>query len=431
MAQRKWTYLLLFCFIIETGSLSFIRNAAGKYISPVLFITAAIIGIYTGLKLLLLIPTKPVTSISSIKKKAILFIAYAAGFAVIVFLTWLWLRKFFDNYPIGPSYSDIIPLIHRMNYMFMHGLKIYKSFSDFGYTAFPTYLPAMWMPFLIADKLQLDYRTWSYIVLCGILLLCAMLIPAKNKNRIWLLLFPFAIFLLYVWYQPSAFGWTVEPMIAGFYLFLLLGIYLQNTWIMGFALLLCLLSRYAILLWVPVLFILLFFYGSKKLSIYTLIILLTGMLVIFVIPILLSYPRILEASYSQYTVAALGEWNGQPWQKAGDLPFQLSQGYGFAIYFYQWGRGDIIQRLKLAQTAHLIIAVILPLVTILWWYRLEKNKRLRLNWFLVFSLKLYLVFFFAFIQVPYAYLFFTPLLVSSLITILLLLRSGSMIIAKE
>jgi hypothetical protein len=139
---------------------------------------------------------------------------------------------------------------------------------------------------------------------------------------------------------------------------------------------------------------------------------------------------ILEASYPQYTAAAFGEWRGQSWQKDGDLPFQLSQAYGFAIYFYQWGKGEIIHRLKLTQIVHLIICIALPLATLLWFW-LRKNKRLPLNWFLLLSLKLYLVFFFAFIQVPYAYLFFTPLLVSSLITILLLLQSGSMIIERE
>jgi len=219
-------------------------------------------------------------------------------------------------------------------------------------------------------------------------------------------------------------------MIAGFYLFLLLGIYLQSTWIMGFGLLLCLLSRYAILLWVPAFFILSFFYHNKKQALYTAVILLTGMLAICVIPFLLSNPKILETGYSQYTAAALGEWKGQSWQKDGDLPFQLSQGYGFAIYFYQWGKGEIIQRLKLAQMIHFIICIVLPVATVLW-RRLRKNKVFPLNWFLLFSLKLYLVFFFAFIQVPYAYLFFTPLLVSSLITILLLLQSGSMIIKRE
>jgi hypothetical protein len=419
--SKKWIHLLLFCFIIETGSLTFIRNAAGIYISPLLFVISSIAGIYVGSKLTLSMPIRPAASVPSIKKKAGLFIGYAAGFVVVIFLAWLWLRSFFNDYPLDPSYSDIIPLIHRMNYRFMHGQAIYESFSDFGYAAFPTYLPAMWMPFLMADKLQLDYRTWSYIILCSILLLCAMLMPVKNKNRAWLFLFPFGVFLLYTWYQPSVFGWTIEPMIAGFYLLLLLGIYLQNTWIMGFALLLCLLSRYAILLWVPAFFILLFFFGNKKQPIYTAIILLTGTLVIFIIPFLLSHPMILKRGYSQYTAAAFGEWRGQSWQKHGDLPFQLSQGYGFAIYFYQWGKGEIIQRLKLTQMVHFIICIVLPVVTVLW-YWLRKSKRLSLNWFLLFSLKLYLVLFFAFIQVPYAYLFFTPLMISSLLTILLLLQ---------
>src|SRR5206468_5037822 len=116
--QKKWIYLLLFCFIIETGSLTFIRNAAGKYISPLFFVMSSIVGIYIGSKLLLSIPIRPAASVLSIKKKPGLFIVYAAGFVVVIFLAWLWLRSLFNDYPLDPSYSDIIPLIHRINYRF-------------------------------------------------------------------------------------------------------------------------------------------------------------------------------------------------------------------------------------------------------------------------------------------------------------------------
>jgi hypothetical protein len=300
---------------------------------------------------------------------------------------------------------------------FVNRQPVYEPVNDFGYTMYPNYLPATWMPFIIAEKLLLDYRTWAFIMFSAALFLCGWYQQGlKIKGRMICILFPFIVFLLFLWAQPSAFGWTIEPMIAGFYLFLVLGIYLQRVWMIGLALILCLLSRYAVVLWVPALFILLFIFENKRKTIYTAIIVLAGVAIVFIVPFLLSTPDLLSKGYAYYSTGTLAEWKGQSWQQPGDLPFQLSQGYGFAIWFYQLIKGDLAQKIKWLQVVHFALCTIIPVVSIIWYWRKGKQW-LPLKWWLLLSLKLYLVFFFAFIQLPFAYLFFTPLMISAVIMI--------------
>lgn len=111
-----------------------------------------------------------------------------------------------------------------MNQRLANGEQVYAPVNDFGYTMHPNYLPATWWPFAVAGKLHLDYRTWAYIILCTELFLYGWFIH-RSDRKLLLMLLTFATIALFFWYQPSAFGWTIEPMIASFYLLLVLGIY--------------------------------------------------------------------------------------------------------------------------------------------------------------------------------------------------------------
>jgi hypothetical protein len=388
--------------------------------SPILFIAGAIGVVYAALKLLRGTPLPFLTTRLRVRQNEIVIIGYIIIFGALSFFGSLWLQYFYNDYHLHYSQSDIIPLIQKLGHRYTSGEEVYAPVTDFGYTMYPNYLPATWMPFIAAEKWGLDYRTWAYILLCTVLFLYGWFIARSDRKLLFMLL-SFAVLALFLWYQPSAFGWTVEPMIAGFYLLLVLGIYLQRLWLIGMALLLCLLSRYAVVLWLPVLFLLLFVFLSKKKTIYTGLMVIAGVILIL-LPFLQDTPGLLQKGYDYYTMGTLAEWKGQAWQQPGDLPFQLSQRYGFAIYFYKWGKGDLLQRIYVLQITHFAICTLISLISILW-YWLKGRKWLPLKWALLLSLHLYLVFFFAFIQMPYAYLFLTPLLVSMMVVLLVSFRA--------
>jgi hypothetical protein len=425
--QGKWYLLLWLSFILEAGSLTFLKTISGIYGSPLLFIIGAIGIVIAAMQLLRATPLPVLTNEPRVRQNEIIFIGYIVIFAALGFFGWLWLRSFFDDYPVDPSRSDIIPLIQKLNQRFASGEKVYEPVNDFGYTMYPNYLPATWWPFSVAEKLHLDYRTWTYIIMSTVLFLYGWFIY-RSDRKLLLMLLSFATIALFLWYQPSTFGWTVEPMIVAFYLLLVLGIYLQRLWLIGLALVLCLLSRYAVVLWVPALFILAFAYLGKMKTIATAF-LVVACIGLILWPFLQDSPHMLQNGYDYYTTSTLGEWKGQSWQSPGESPFQLSQGYGFAIWFYKWGKGDITQKLQLLKIVHFAICGLITLVSIIWYWQ-KGRKWLPLKWALLLSLHLYLVFFYAFIQMPYAYLFFTPLMVSMMIVLFVSFRTYPVMLKK-
>jgi len=402
-----------FCFLIEAGSVSFLRKYAGIYTSPVIFLLSSIFLTLFLLKIAKQRRNGPVT-IEMQERSRRKWVLIIPLFLLLVIAGWLLLRSYFPQYPIDPGKSDIIPLVRVLTHRFSSGATVYGEINEFGYAMYPNYLPMTWLPFIVADWLHLDYRTWAYIIFSGCVL-CLLLPKQRLMHQLIFLILPFLIFILFLQDQPSAFGWTIEPMIAGFYLLLLYGLYKKQIVLIAVALTSCLLSRYAVVMLLPFLFIIFFYFIGRQKALLVSGLVVLGVLLLFVFPFLLHQPDILLKSYDYYTKGALGEWKGQSWQQPGTLPFQLSQGYGFAIFFYR--KENITNALLLFQKIHLIICFFLPLLSTAWYFIKGRNW-LAPNIFLVLLLHLYLAFFFAFIQVPYAYLFFTPLIISGLTSVL-------------
>ena len=153
--------LLLIC-IAEMLLISKYRNVFGAYFSPVLIL---LIGLAIGLIPLLFYKKSLEQPLKLNSNKpyqlAIYFILATFGFVEIYKLC----KQIFSNYPITVQISDIIPLLQVMVNRVEHLWYPYKPFSDFGYELFPTYLPAQWAPFVIAQKFHWGYRETATIIL--------------------------------------------------------------------------------------------------------------------------------------------------------------------------------------------------------------------------------------------------------------------------
>jgi hypothetical protein len=106
-----------------------------------------------------------------------------------------------------------------------------------------------------------------------------------------------------------------------------------------------------------------------------------------------------------YDIAALGEWKGQSWQAAGDPPYQLFQGYGFASWVYMFYPATMLETkihfLKNLLLLVMILNVVFGLVY-LWKYRPDMSS---LPALLIITLGV----FFSFVLVPYNYLYWNVL----------------------
>ena len=330
---------------------------------------------------------------------------------VAVSLPELW--RLFEKYPPTTAHSDIIPQIEVMASRFMQGEFPYAVILDFGYPIHSPYMPFHWGPFMLSVKAAFEPR---YIVL-GIWTIAVLVYVWSVWKRvepwIWQLglsLLP-GIFLYWlVHYHFVVFSHTVELMIAGYYLILGVCLLSRNPWVIGTGLLLCLLSRYAVVLWVPM-FLLAYLWqmGWRKI-LYLGGMLLGGMLMLYVIPFLSQDWNLPLAGLEHHAGVTLTNWTHEPWFGPNGKPGALYRGAGLAGYFYEWWPGETKTQIQAVERAQLLLSGLLLLgLGILYWY---KRKSLKLERFALGSLKIYLTVFFSLLALPIDYYFILPAVVS-------------------
>lgn len=308
----------------------------------------------------------------------------------------------FSSHAINFRSSDIIPLIQVMCKRLLHGQFAYSLVNDFGYPLRATYLPAQWMPFTIAELLHKDYRWVTYGVWCiaGIWL-CVRSI--KISSPMLRAIIPLLVFASYYVLQSNNIGIveiTVELLISAYYMILIMGFNQNNGILQGIIISLCLLSRYSLVLWLPLYCFILFVTNNRKqlyMAVTTSLVIIT---VLYVIPFLSKDWTIFYKGYKYYDSSAYFEWT-----KLNDKgkPSQLFVGTGYAYYFYtRFPNLDVMSRIKLLQRTHLVCSVLVTILMGIWfWFKKEKiNYKI----FMISSFKIYLAVFLFLIQVPYEYL---------------------------
>lgn len=312
--------------------------------------------------------------------------------------------KALRDVPIDVKTSDIIPSVAIYTQRLLAGKTIYTPFdAELGYPLFPTYLPATWAPYLVPQVLGFDYRWMTgLLLLAGIALYTLVLtrLPFSKRRTFVLALLPFLLVRAVLRTDAGIVSNTVEMMIVGYYFVLVGGILLPGrTWrVIG--LLLCLLSRFSLVLWVPLYLGLLWFRHSKREALLTTGWVALGVLVLYVVPFLSHDWQLLAKAQHTYTTAALGEW--QHFNDEG-LPYHLYNGIGLTNFFYRFAPGDLMARLTLVKQVQAVLLIVLTGALAVWYWR-QRAPRLDYRLFAVLSLKLYFAVFCAFVQVPYAYL---------------------------
>ncbi|MEO0043923.1 MAG: hypothetical protein RL329_3371 [Bacteroidota bacterium] len=306
--------------------------------------------------------------------------------------------------PIDVKASDVIPLLQKMVAHFLEGKPVYKSFNDFGYDIYPTYLPTQWIPFIFAEYWKTDYRMTATIVLLLALAFFFYKIIQSNLTFLQKLLLIIVscgfvdVFLAVDGYTIAV---SVEQMIMGYYIFLAVVLATsKNPILRGIAISLCLLSRFSFLFWLPMyVFSVYMLEGYKPTLKMVSTIAIIGM--VLYVPFLIQEPNTFFNAQITYENAALGEWS------RADTPPHLGNGMGLATHFYHFLNASIPIKIKAVQLTNVILSMG---VSIWLSFFLFKNKhQLNIPIFNVASLKILITLFYALIQVPYVYLFYVPL----------------------
>ena len=306
--------------------------------------------------------------------------------------------------PVDKSVADMLPAIRIACQRLLAGERVYGPTPQIWPNTVVQYFPTMWMPFLPAEIFKFDYRWITFgLQFFGIALILKPVFKLSEKIPF----IPSAIagtgLFLFVNYfivkDPSYWTMTEEGVVAGFYLILSFTLLRRNYWLIGIAIMCCTLSRYSLIFWIPVYFgyILL----TQPRSDFWRLFLSYGisMSVIFIIPFFIKDPAYFFHIPATYTRFIDRFWSDY------DLDKHLYYNVGF-FKFFTFSNHGIMTALEV------ISSFTVPIILVLAVQKLKQQFGLNERYMAYASLKISLIFFFGFIQMPYMYVFVPVTLIS-------------------
>lgn len=283
------------------------------------------------------------------------------------------LRKLFVQYADPGQYSDVLPQLEAQYHRFAAGEMPYAP-VDLGYNApYPVYMPMHWLPIGISEMLVIDSRWSGYILLvlaAGVYGYWVGRQPASVVARIGALLLPSLGLWGFILWGKLEVPVSFELVVAAYYLILAAGLLGRSLRWITIGVLLCLLSRYTLVFWLPLLAYILWQEYPRAANFRLWATVLAGVLLLYILPFYLRDPSILSTGIKYHNDGAVAQWIGQ-----GDPPvsWSMEKGVYFGINMKMFFPGDAVQQVFLARVlqAGLMLAL---LAFGLWAYRRWKDR---------------------------------------------------------
>jgi len=308
--------------------------------------------------------------------------------------------------------SDILPAIKLMVKSLLSGHYPYgpQVLAPIGINRVSNYLPMHWLPFTVAEYFRFDYRSVTFVVWAGAagwLTFQAERAGDLRTRLIVPLLVTFVYFMVYFFY-PGLMGVTIELLTAGYYMLLLIALNRRGIVLPGIMIAVCLLSRYYIVLWLPLWAFVLFISGARRQLLLTSLVVAVVLITVYIFPFLSKDWSVLSHSIKDYQTLPFNEWmhcdgNG--------VPIHLYDGAGFANYFYEKYVHTYLMTGYLIYKKLFAVMVALTVLALGTWYTFNRKKIDR-DIFLLASLKVFMSVCLSFILVPYTYLMVTGVFLS-------------------
>jgi hypothetical protein len=407
--------LLLILSLLEIFLVTSLQNFAGPYLSPLLLLIVSLSISFLYLRIRNISDNG--IQENNERTKNVTKILQIVIFCLSSWLIYLHLVKLFVSNPILDKTfnSDIIPQIKFLVKRYLHGEQPYYTIKFNNYELYPTYLPFQWAPYLLAEWLQTDYRwipSFAFWFVSLYFFIKNTLIERGNKNLILQLIipiWPLIVWGLFIKNDNDLVIYSVEALIAAFYLFVSESIFQKYIFQLAIGIAICLFSRYSLIFWAPLCISSYFIKGEKKKALIVIFTLALFFIIFYWFPFLRKDPLIFLKGYAYHTNAAYYEWQGDIEHHAGAV--YLFNGLGFTAWAMKLIPGSLYHILNTYRFIHILLCVLI-IITLLF-YLIRMRRTINLQVFLLFSFKIYLSVFYAFIQIPYKYLYIVPVIVSA------------------
>lgn len=323
------------------------------------------------------------------------------------------LRKLFVKYTPPVQFSDVLPQLEALFTRFTAGVFPYQPVDVVTHVAYPVYMPMHWLPIGISHLLHIDTRWSGYILLVAAAGFYGYFLFQLRRSlmfQIVAVLLPSVALWGYILWGQGDIPVSYELVIAVYYLVLATGLVNRNRWWVAGGLILCLLSRYTLVFWLPLFAVLFWQNEPPRRNIALWLTVTASILLFYVVPFLLKDPTILTQGVAYHNNAAVAEWKGY-----GEPPvsWTMEQGIHFAKHLHDLTGGDAAHQVFVARVVQ-ASSMLLLLFAGLWGYR---RWRRQVNFYDYSLLMLYffVVFFYAFGPLTYRYYLIVPLSLSAVI----------------
>lgn len=411
-SEIHWTILAIVC-VLEFGLISWWRPGkeadANLIQSSLLFLSGMGIGIWALKRSFLGLENKIEEKQKFIPLSMLWFIFPLLSIIILLPL----LFPLFEKYAIAPQNSDIIPQIEVMARRFMHGEFPYAPIHDFGYELRSPYMPFHWGPFIIPESMGFDDRWWVlgiWLMVYGLFTYACIRTVKSPFIKFILIVLPGIFIYSLLRTNFVIFSHTVEVLILSYYVLLLVALFSENIWLLGIALLTCLLSRYSLLFWAPLPFFLLLVKKDYQKLGKLMGLVAGGILLLYVIPFLSKDWTMPLQGLEHHASVSLKNWTFEAWFGPNGKPGALYRGTGLAAFFFELWPGDAKVQMSVVQNIQLFASALLLILFSLIYYR--NRDRIQDTFYLMGSLKVMLVFFYSFLALPIDYYFIVPVFMS-------------------
>lgn len=304
--------------------------------------------------------------------------------------------------PLTVEQADMLPIIEVMCRRAVAGelRAVYEPIPQIWNGVQPIYPPAMWASFLPAVALGFDLR---WMTLAGIVLAAAFclypVLQAEGRRYHQPLILIGALALLLTWLYTA--DWhnvirlTEEGVVYFWYCLLVYAVVTGNGWAIGVATALCLLTRYSIVGWLPAVVLWWLLNGEGKTAWRATVAGGAAVAFLLILPFGWKPVRVLASLPGGYVGHAQKVWD--------EFSQHFYHSPGMARFFGREGAAALHGTL-------IVVSFALPVVFA--GYVLRKQRKTPVRNVPLALLVLTLSVFYAFVDVPYLYLYYTPVFVN-------------------
>jgi hypothetical protein len=305
--------------------------------------------------------------------------------------------------------SDVLPQLEALWDRFVKGEQPYYPLPLQGYSPFPVYMPAHWVPMGLSKIFDKDIRWPGMFMLFAMILIYVYYNNKRDGSIVNQMvaapILPLILYVFYWWGEGDLFI-TFETPVAAYYLLLALGLVARKLPLVMAGIILCILSRYTLVFWLPLFALMLLYERPFKTSVIAWSAVVLSIVLFYVVPFILRQPSILSDGVRYHNYAAVGEWS---WETSWS--FEL--GTYFAPHFKDMFTGSVEERVFKTRIVQGTLMILLNIVGFLFY----RKFRGRINFydFGLASLSFILTFFYAFGPLTYRYYLITPLFLSAVL----------------